>query len=212
MSAYVHDTQFLTRRTAVLAAIIALHVLIIYALVTGLMQKAIRLAAPPIQTQIVRQVRKHLPPPPPPPPQLVQQQVQVPPPIIQLSVPAEQSRAITVTKHVVRAPPAPPPPAPPAVYTPLAEGRGFPNTQNYYPESSMRLGEQGTAIVNVCVGANGRLTSRPRLVRSSGSPRLDRAALRYARHTSGHWVPEKRNGVPMNYCGDLPIKFQLNDF
>lgn len=110
MSAYVHDTQFLTRRTAVLAAIIALHVLIIYALVTGLMQKAIRLAAPPIQTQIVRQVRKHLPPPPPPPPQLVQQQVQVPPPIIQLSVPAEQSRAITVTKHVVSAPPAPPPP------------------------------------------------------------------------------------------------------
>lgn len=211
MSAYVHDTQFLTRRTAVLAAIIALHVLILYALATGLMQKAIKLAAPPIQTQIVRQVHKHLPPPPPPPPQLVQQHVQVPPPIIQINVPADQSRAITVTKHVVRAPPRPAP-APPAVYTPLAEGRHFPNTQNYYPQSSMRLGEQGTAIVEVCVGANGRLTSAPRMVKTAGSPRLDRAAMRYARATSGHWVPEKRNGVPMNYCGQLPIKFQLNDF
>ena len=89
MSAYVHDTQYFTRRTAVLAAIIALHVLILYALATGLMQKAIKLAAPPIQTQIVRQVHKHLPPPPPPPPQLVQQQVQVPPPIIQINVPAD---------------------------------------------------------------------------------------------------------------------------
>ncbi len=211
MSAYVQDTQFFTRRTAVLIAIIALHVLILYALATGLMQKAVRLAAPPIQTQIVRHVHKHLPPPPPPPPQLVQQRVRVPPPLIQINVPAAQSHAITVTKHVVRAPPAPPP-APPAVYTPLARGRDFPNTQNYYPESSMRLGEQGTATVEICVGANGRLTSQPRVVRSSGSPRLDRAALRYARATSGHWIPEKRNGVPINYCGQLPIKFRLNDF
>ncbi|MHB1542129.1 MAG: energy transducer TonB [Steroidobacteraceae bacterium] len=211
MSAYVQDTQFFTRRTAVLIAIIALHVLILYALATGLMQKAVRLAAPPIQTQIVRQVHKHLPPPPPPPPQLVQPQVQVPPPLIQINVPAAQSHAITVTKHVVTAPPAPPP-APPATYTPPQAGRGFPRTQSYYPESSRRLGEQGTATVNICIGPNGRLTSAPRLIRSSGSPRLDRAALRYARATSGHWIPEKRNGVPISSCAALPIKFRLADF
>ena len=211
MSAYVHDTQYFTRRTAVLIAIIALHILILYALATGLMQKAVKLVEPPLKTQIVRQVHKHLPPPPPPP-QLVQQQVQVPPPLIQIAVPAAQSHAITVVKHVVRAPPAPPPAPAPVVYTPLGRGRDFPNTQNYYPQSAQQLGEQGTATVHICVGPNGRLSSRPQLVRTSGSGILDRAALRYARATSGHWVPEKRNGVPINFCGNLPIKFRLNDF
>lgn len=211
MSAYVHDTQFFTRRTAVLAAIIALHVLILYALASGLATRAVQLVAPPIKTQIVRQVHKHLPPPPPPPPQLVRQQVQVPPPIVQINVPPQaQSHAITVTKHVVRAPP-PPPPAP-AHYTPLSPGHDFPASQGYYPQSSQRLGEQGTAIVQVCIGPNGRLSRAPHIVRSSGSPRLDRAALRYARATSGHWVPRKRNGRPINSCGNLPVKFQLNDF
>ena len=210
MSAYVHDTQFFTRRTAVLAAIIVLHLFIFWALEAGLATRMVNMVAPPLKTTIVRQVRKHLPPPPPPPPQLVQQQVQVPPPIIQINVPqAAESHAITVVKHVVRAAP----PAPTAVtYSPLSPAGDFPATQDYYPQSSQRLGEQGTALVEVCVGPNGQLSAEPRILRSSGSPRLDRAALRYARATSGHWIPEKANGRPINYCGHLPIKFQLNDF
>ena len=211
MSAYVHDTQFFTRRTAVFAAIIVLHIFILWALEAGLASRVVQLVAPPIKTTIVRQVRKHLPPPPPPPPQLVQQQVQVPPPMIQINVPPQaQSRAITVTRHVVRAAPPPPPAA--VRYTPLTPAGDFPSTQDYYPQSSQRLGEQGTAIVKVCVGPDGRLTAEPHIITSSGSPRLDRAALRYARATSGHWSPEKANGRPINYCGNLPIKFQLNDF
>ncbi len=210
MSAYVHDTQFFTRRTAVLAAIIVLHVFIFWALEEGLATRVVQLVAPPLKTTIVKNVRKHLPPPPPPPPQLVHQRVQVPPPIVQINVPPqEQSHTITVVKHVVRAPPRPPAPV---RYTPLSPASGFPATANFYPESSQRLGEEGTALVEVCVGANGRLSAQPRIVRSSGSPRLDRAALRYARATSGHWHPERANGKPINYCGRLPIKFQLNDF
>ena len=210
MSAYVHNTQFFTRRTAVLAAIIVLHILIFWALEAGLASRVVQLVAPPIKTTIVRQVRKHLPPPPPPPPQLVQQQVQVPPPMIQINVPPQAaSHAITVTHHVVRA--APPPPAV-VHYTPLSPSSDFPATQDYYPQSSQRLGEQGTAVVEVCVGPNGRLSAQPRVITSSGSPRLDRAALRYARATSGHWNPERANGRPINFCGHLPIKFQLNDF
>ena len=41
MAAYVHDTEFFTRRTAVLAVIISLHVFILWALATGLARKAI---------------------------------------------------------------------------------------------------------------------------------------------------------------------------
>ncbi|HTX06005.1 MAG TPA: energy transducer TonB [Steroidobacteraceae bacterium] len=208
MSAYVQDTQYLTRRTAVLAIIVALHIGIIWALASGLAQRAIQMVAPPIQTQIVQQTKQQLKPPPPPPPQLQQQQVQVPPPVIQINVPAAaQTHAITIVKRVVRAAPAP---APVRVTQLEAIARDFPSTDSYYPDASRRLGEQGTALVHMCIGAGGRV-SDPRIEKSSGSSRLDAAAIRYAQATSGHFRPETRNGVPVTVCTNLPIKFQLTD-
>ncbi|MGH8288124.1 MAG: energy transducer TonB [Steroidobacteraceae bacterium] len=207
MSVYVQDTQYLTRRTAVLGIIVALHIGIIWALASGLAQRAIQLVAPPIQTQIIKQPKQQLKPPPPPPPQLQQQQVQVPPPVIQINVPAaEQTHTITIVRRVVRAAPAPP-----ARVTPLQViARDFPPTDSYYPDASRRLGEQGTVLVHMCIGAGGRV-SDPKVARSSGSSRLDRAALRYAQATSGHFRPETRNGVPVTVCTNLPVKFQLTD-
>jgi protein TonB len=209
MSAYVQDTQFLTRRTIVLFAIIALHIFLAWVLATGLASRAIEMVAPPIQTQIVQQTKQQLKPPPPPPPELQKQQVEVPPPVIQINVPqAAQTHAITIVKKVVR---AAAPPAPTRV-TPLrAIANGFPPTDDYYPDASRRLGEQGTALVKLCIGAGGRVVGDPSIQRSSGSSRLDQAAIRYARATSGHFEPETRNGQAVTVCTALPIKFQLTD-
>ncbi|MGH8170174.1 MAG: energy transducer TonB [Steroidobacteraceae bacterium] len=208
MSAYVQDTQLFTRRTVVLFAIVALHIFIIWVLATGLASRAIQMVAPPIKTTIVQQTKQQLKPPPPPPPQLQQQQVQVPPPVVNIQVPAaEQTHAITVQKRVVRAAP----PAPVHV-TPLsAIARDFPSTDDYYPDASRRLGEQGTALVKLCIGPGGRVEGEPAIERSSGSSRLDQAAVRYAKATSGHFRPETRNGAPVTVCTALPIKFQLTD-
>ena len=46
MAAYVHDSNFFTRRTVVLFAIVGLHILIAWALATGLARRAIELVAP----------------------------------------------------------------------------------------------------------------------------------------------------------------------
>src|SRR5512146_624889 len=210
MSAYVQDTQFFTRRTIVLFAIIALHVFLAWVLATGLASRAIEMVAPPSHPQIVQQTKQQLKPPPPPPPQLQRQQVEVPPPVVNINIPqAAQTHAITVVKKVVKA--APPPPAP-AHVTPLrAIARDFPSTDEYYPDASRRLGEQGTALVKLCIGAGGRLVGQPSIEKSSGSSRLDQAALRYAKATSGHFQPETRNGQPVTVCTALPIKFQLTD-
>jgi protein TonB len=208
MSAYVQDTQILTRRTVVLFAIIALHIFLAWVLATGLASRAIEMVAPPIQTQIVQQTKQQLKPPPPPPPELQKQQVEVPPPVIQINVPQEaQTHAITIVKRVVRAaaPPAP------ARVTPLSIRGSLPPTDDYYPDASRRLGEQGTAVVKLCIGAGGRVVGQPSLVKSSGSSRLDQAALRYAMATSGHFSPETRNGQVVTVCPALPIKFQLTD-
>jgi periplasmic protein TonB len=209
MSAYVQDTQYFTRRTAVLAIIVGLHIAIIWALASGLAQRAIQMVAPPIQTEIVQQTKQQLKPPPPPPPQLQQQQVEVPPPVIQINVPAaSQTHAITIVKRVVRAAP----PAPSGPTTPLQPiARDFPQPDQYYPDASKRLGEQGTALVKLCVGAGGRVVGEPAITRSTGSSRLDQAAIRYAKGTSGHFRPAMRDGVPITSCVSLPIKFQLTD-
>ena len=58
MAAYVQDSQFLTRRSAVFLIIIALHVFVIWALATGLARRAIELVAPPLQTDIVEEVKE----------------------------------------------------------------------------------------------------------------------------------------------------------
>ncbi|HEV2269533.1 MAG TPA: energy transducer TonB [Steroidobacteraceae bacterium] len=209
MSAYVQDTQFLTRRTVVLFAIVALHIFLIWVLATGLASRAIQMVAPPIQTNIVQQTKQQLKPPPPPPPQLQKQEVEVPPPVVNINIPQEsQTHAITVVKKVVRA--APPPPSVPG--TPLrAIAKDFPSTDEYYPDASRRLGEQGTALVKLCIGAGGRVIGDPAIQRSSGSSRLDQAAVRYAKATSGHFDPETRNGQAVTVCTALPIKFQLTD-
>ena len=208
MSAYVQDTQFFTRRTVVFAAIIALHLAIIWVLATGLATRAIEMVAPPIQTQIVQQTKQTVKPPPPPPPELQRQQVEVPPPVVNIQVPAaEQTHAITVVKKVVRAAPAPAP----AHVTPLSIRGALPPTEDYYPDASRRLGEQGTALVKLCIGAGGKVVGSPAIQKSSGSSRLDQAALRYALATSGHFSPETRNGAAVTVCTALPIRFQLTD-
>src|SRR5215471_4269823 len=107
MAAYVHDTEFFTRRTAVLAAIIALHVFILWALATGLARKAIEVLAPPIQTDIVQEEKNKAEPPPPPPPELRKEVVEVPPPDINIAMPevGPSTTAITATTATKPAPP-----------------------------------------------------------------------------------------------------------
>ena len=65
--------------------------------------------------------------------------------------------------------------------------------------------------MKLCIGAGGKVVGDPAITRSSGSSRLDSAAIRYARATSGHFHPATRNGVAFTECVSLPIKFQLTD-
>lgn len=209
MATYVHDTEFFTRRTAVLAVIIALHVFIGWALATGLARKAIEVLAPPIQTDIVQEVEKKAEPPPPPPPEFQKQQVEVPPPDVTIDMPVEttQTTAITnvTTKHVE----APPPVAKAVARTPVGPGKNFPATEDYYPQASRRLEEQGVVIVDVCVDANGKLTQEPTVDKGSGSPRLDEGGIKLAKAGSGHYKAATEDGKPIPACGKFAIRFQL---
>jgi protein TonB len=206
MPAYAQDATFLSRRAIVLVVIIVLHVLLAYGLATGLARKAIELIAPPIQSDIIEEVQQHDLPPPPPPPEFERPPVEVPPPDINIDVPVEvaQSTAITdvTDKHL---PPAPPPH--PSSKTNPTTGKNFPNSADYYPAASMRLGEEGSAIVHACVAPTGKLSEDPTIAKTSGSARLDEGAIKLAK--AGHYVAATEDGKPTTGCFNMSIKFQL---
>src|SRR5215475_2386475 len=185
MTVYVHDTQFFTRRGAVFAVIVGLHVFIGWALATGLARHVLEVIAPPIQTDIVEEVKTEKEPPPPPPPDFEKPPVEVPPPDVQIQMPVEAPATTAIT--AVAATPHPPPPVHVGNRRPPQTAKNFPNSEDYYPPASKRLNEEGAPTVHVCVGANGKLTSVPVIKQCLGSARLDEGALNLAK--AGLYVP-----------------------
>ena len=208
MAAYVHDTDYFTRRTAVFALIIALHVFILWAFATGLARKAIEVLAPPIQTDILQEEKQKNEPPPPPPPELKRQVVEVPPPDINIAMPEVGPQTSAITARVAEKAPAPVAKAAVAA-TAVGLGKGFPNVDDYYPDASRRLGEEGLTVVDVCVGPDGKLTEPPKVNKSSGHERLDQAAVKVASVGSGRFKPATEEGKPVAKCTQLPIRFKL---
>jgi len=104
-------------------------------------------------------------------------------------------------------PPAPPPHD--VIRVPGGPGIGFPTTDDYYPSLAKRMEEQGVSTVRVCVGDNGRLTSDPTIVQSSGSPRLDGGALLLAKAGSGHYRAATEDGRAVNSCYAFRVRFAL---
>jgi protein TonB len=76
-----------------------------------------------------------------------------------------------------------------------------------YPPASRRLGEEGRVIVHVVIDAGGR-PSASRIERSSGFPRLDRAADCVVRRLE--FVPGRRDGRAVEASVLLPVMFRLD--
>jgi protein TonB len=76
-----------------------------------------------------------------------------------------------------------------------------------YPPTSKRLGEEGRAVVNVYVLADGRVGD-VRLLESSGYERLDAAALA---HVQRDWKfePARRDGQAVATWGAFGVTFQI---
>jgi periplasmic protein TonB len=141
-----------TARLVGLGLVVLIHVALIYALVHALAHRSINLLQQPIEARIIA-----VPPPepakPPPAPKPF-----VPPPEVQLPSAPAGPTAITGSGNV-----------PPMVDR--AESR-----DPDYPTNARRAGEQGSVVLQVLVGADGRVLDA-RLVQSSGFPDLDGAAL-----------------------------------
>jgi len=215
MSAYAQDSQFFTRRAVVFLLIIAVHVFIIWAFASGLARRAIETLAPPLQTDIVEEVQKHDQPPPPPPPQMERPPVEIPPPEVNIDLPVESSSTAiqdVTDKPVAKAPPPPPPPARAVARIPATIGKGFPDSDEFYPAASKRLGEEGVVTVHVCVDPRGKVIDEPTIAKTSGNSRLDEGAIKLAKAGSGRYKAGTADGKPEdNSCLSFNVKFQLRN-
>ena len=97
-------------------------------------------------------------------------------------------------------------PAAPTVELPSTRASYLNNPKPPYPASSKRLGETGTVLLRVLVGADGS-AERVALKKSSGFDALDSSALETVRRW--RFVPGKRNGVPAAMEYTVPIAFRL---
>jgi protein TonB len=173
--------------------VVLMHILLGWALVSGLARKVVEVIKNPIETKIIEEVKPPPPPPenlPPPPPKLAPPPPSfVPPPEVTVAPPPTPAPAITTTTvapppaPVTIAPaPAPAAPAPPAP-APVAAQPAITNVaacKPEYPSAALKAEATGTTAIKFTIDATGKVVSAE-VIRPSGPSRehrlLDRAAV-----------------------------------
>jgi TonB family protein len=210
-----HSLPLLSRRTFTFLLIAGLHVLLIYFFASGLAQKVVTSIPSVIQLSFAEEARPHQQLPPAVPRDFKPAQIHIedvpPPDSHKISYPTDDDTAKQTGDPTPPGAGTPEPTLPPAVQRVVGgPGKGFPNTDDFYPATSRRMAETGAATVHVCVDIRGRLTADPTLTRSSGSRRIDDGALNLAKAGSGHYRPSTEDGQPVSACYPYRIRFELN--
>jgi protein TonB len=198
--------------------VVLLHVVIIYALVTGLARRMVEVIRHPIETKIIEEAKPVPDTPPPvalPTPKFeVSPPPYIPPPEIHIQQPPPQPAPIVVTTPVKPAAPTPPPvaravEAPPhnSVHTPPVIDAARCEKPEY-PPAARRFGETGTVVLRILVGVDGKVISSE-VQTSSGSKRLDEAA----RQGLGlcRFKPGMVDGKPEQAWATLRYAWKLQD-
>jgi protein TonB len=192
------------RRTMIIGTVALLHVLLVYALITGMAQK-IMLAIPhDLKVTVMPQNTdtKNVPPPPKPVLTKVQPaQDTLPPPDITVATTEQPPINVQAT------PPSPPQTA----VTPdsTATGLAYTHTTPPYPEMARKLTEQGTVTLQMTISAQGNVTAAT-IIQSSGFADLDQAAVSWVQQ---HWryKPAMQNGQAVPSQAQAAVKFDLKN-
>ena len=197
--------------------VILIHVLVIWALISGLGQNVIQIIKKPLNATIIEEVKLPPPPPPPPPPKKIVEPPKVPPPIDTYVPPPDVPPPVTQSapvitqvaptpppeQYVIQPPPVVAPPAPPKP----AVRRGIVRVSGddpSYPREAIRAGvSKGRVVARLSIDEQGKVTdvnivtSEPRGV----FDKVVRAALE-------GW---KFKAEGEKYVGEVEINFTLKD-
>jgi protein TonB len=205
-----------TRHLIGIGFVILFHVLIVYALVTGLARKAVEVIKKPLTATIVEEIKA--PPPPPPPPKKIEIP-KIPPPPQQPYVPPPDIPVPTITSEPVIAavtptpPPEPPVIAPPPVVAPPpppappkpAVRRGIVPISRVLPEFPREAERKGYAtgrvVARLYIDEKGNVTE-VKIVEANPPRYFDRAVI----SALSQW---KFQADGEKYIGEIEVEFKL---
>lgn len=179
-----------TGRLMGIGLVVLLHVLIAYALVTGLARKVVEVVKGPIEVKVIEEIVKKPPPPPevlPPPPKLAAPPPPfIPPPEINIAPPPVP--APTITAVTPEAPPAPqalviakpveaPKAAPPAIRSAAVECTNYRQVLSsiQYPREALLGNIEGSVVIEFTVTPGGQI--RDAVIRQSSNRVFNRVSL-----------------------------------
>lgn len=173
-----------------IGGVILLHVLVIYALLTGLARRVVEVVKGPIEVKVIEEEIKKPPPPPevlPPPPKVAAPPPPfIPPPEIQIAPPPAPAPTITaVTQEAPPAPQAPviqkpveaPPAPPPAIRSAAVVCANYREVMGSiaYPREALLDNVEGDVVIEFTVAANGQI--RDPIIKSSTNRIFNRVSL-----------------------------------
>jgi TonB family protein len=213
MNAYAqHNVGFYSRRTMSLFMVIGAHAAVFAALMLTISTAKV----PRLPTAFVAKlIDNPLPPKDLPKVDPVKSDINIQLPVHPTEFPPVAiDHDNTIVGDPLPQPPIDTRPQPPVHVARLEQGgtaSGFPDPASFYPSQSVRIGEVGVSVVQVCVNTKGRLTAVPVTSKTSGFERLDQAAVNLAKAGSGHYRPSTEDGVPVDSCYPVGVRFQLKN-
>jgi len=183
-----------SRRLTGLVAVVAFHVVLVYALVHGLARKIVEVVRAPLETKIIEEIKAPPPdkPPPPPPPRLAMPPPPyIPPPEVQVQAPVSAPTITAVTSEPVR--------TPAVVDANTCE-------KPAYPPAARRANETGIVRLTFLIDVDGRVLDS-KVERTSGSRRLDEAARNGL--SLCRFKPATLNGRPERTWGRIEYVWKL---
>lgn len=224
------------KRLIGIAAVIFLHLLVAYILMSGLANNIQKPAEKPVELQIIQDIKPPPPPKPeepkpkekpPEPPKMVEKVTKVPEPpkeVEKVATPVQKTTPIAQpTKVATPAPAAPstPSPSPVAAPAPVAAAAPAPKPAGVtrgvsegsagcekpeYPREALMNEEQGTVRIRVLVDTSGKVIDA-KVKKSSGSKILDKAATKaYSLCT---FKPAMKDGVPQQDWYEIEYPFVI---
>jgi protein TonB len=185
----------------------------IYLVGSGLGARVMNTLHKPININVFEPPVKQVQLPPPPQTQFVKPSLPtVSRPTIDVQTPPASNPIASQSDHPTGTQPSAAVPAQPAARNlpaaTLPSGIAATHTQPPYPMLARRIGEQGTVVLSITVGADGIVESAS-VAKSSGRVDLDQAAASWVKD---HWKyrPASRNGEPIMAQIEAQVVFDLN--
>lgn len=202
-----------SRRSLAFGLVVLLHAGLVYVLANGLGEPAVKAVAIPVILDLIEETQTPSQTPPLPPPAMEPPpQVHVPAPEINVALPpppaessaiSKESSAIGNMQSDVTASP------PPRTSDTPSPDPAHPNQKPQYPAASHRLGEEGNVTLLLYVDGSGDVTDA-RVDKSSGYPRLDKAAARQA-IKAWRFKPVVVAGKPAGTWFRYVVKWRLDE-